>query len=77
MTWDLINLIWPGCWEVMGRNHAGAMVNGPLGDTFDILLQNAPQRVLNSYPCLILSGDILGLPLKWRVTRTTSIRAAH
>ena len=30
----------------MGRNEAGAMVNGPLGDTFDILLQNAPQKVL-------------------------------
>ena len=58
MTWELINLIWPGGWEVMGRNEAGAMVNGPLGDTFDILLQNAPQKVLNSYPCLILSGDI-------------------
>jgi hypothetical protein len=58
MTWELINLIWPGGWEVMGRNEAGALVNGPLGDTFDILLQNAPQRVLNSYPCLILSGDI-------------------
>ena len=42
----------------MGRNEAGAMLNGPLGDAFDILLQNAPQKVLNSYPCLILSGDI-------------------
>ena len=58
MTWELINLIWPGGWEVMGRKEAGSMVNGPLGDTFDILLQNAPQKVLNSYPCLILSGDI-------------------
>lgn len=58
MTWDLINLIWPGGWEVMGKDETGTMVNGPFGDTFDILLQNAPQKVLNSYPCLILSGDI-------------------
>ena len=58
MTWDLINLLWPGGWEVMGRNEAGTMVNGPFGDLFDILLQNAPQRVLDSYPCLLLSGDI-------------------
>ncbi|MBM3882499.1 MAG: DUF4350 domain-containing protein [Verrucomicrobia bacterium] len=58
MTWDLIHLIWPGGWEVMGKNEAGTMVNGPFGDTFDILLQNAPQKVLDSYPCLILSGDI-------------------
>jgi hypothetical protein len=58
MTWDLINLIWPGGWEVMGQDETGTMVNGPFGDTFDILIQNAPQKVLNSYPCLILSGDI-------------------
>lgn len=58
MTWDLINLIWPGGWEVMGQNEVGTMVNGPFGDIFDILLQNAPQKVLDSYPCLILSGDI-------------------
>lgn len=58
MTWDLVNLIWPGGWEVMGRNEVGTMVNGPFGDVFDVLLQNAPERVLDSYPCLILSGDI-------------------
>jgi len=58
MTWDLVERIWPGGWEVMGRNEAGTLVNGPYGDTFDILLQNATQEVLNSYPCLILSGDV-------------------
>ncbi len=58
MTWELINLIWPGGWEVMGKHEAGTLVNGPYGDTFDMLLQNAPQKVLNSYPCLILSGDL-------------------
>jgi len=58
MTWDLIDLIWPGGWEVMDKSEVGTLVNGPLGDTFDILLQNAPQAVLNSYPCLLLSGEI-------------------
>ncbi len=33
------------------------MVNGPYGDTCDVLLQNASQEVLDSYPCLILSGN--------------------
>ena len=59
MTWDLVNLFWPGGWEVMGKQEVGAMVNGPYGDTCDVLLQNAPQDVLDSYPCVILSGDIL------------------
>ena len=58
MTWDLVNLIWPGGWQVMGKNEVGTMVNGPVGDTVDILLQNASQRVLNSYPCLVMSGDV-------------------
>lgn len=58
MTWDLINLIWPGGWEVMGKEEVGTLVNGPYGDTVDVLLQNASQEVLNSYPCLILSGEI-------------------
>lgn len=58
MTWELVNLIWPGGWEVMGKNETGTMVNGPYGDTFDVLLQNASPKVLNSYPCLILSGDM-------------------
>lgn len=58
MTWDLIDLIWPGGWEVMGKNEVGAMVSTPFGDSFDVLLQNAPQKVLNSYPGLVLSGDV-------------------
>jgi hypothetical protein len=58
MTWELVDLIWPGGWEVMGKDEAGTLVNTPYGDTVDVLLQNAPQAVLNSYPCLILSGDV-------------------
>jgi hypothetical protein len=51
-------VIWPGGWEVMGKNEVGTMVNGPFGDMFDVLLQNAPQEILNSYPYLVLSGNI-------------------
>lgn len=58
MTWKLIDLLWPGSWEVMGREEEGTLVSGPFGDTFDILLQNAPLEVLELYPCLILSGDL-------------------
>lgn len=58
MTWELINLVWPGGWEVMGKNEVGTLVSTPFGDSFDIVLQNAPQKVLNSYPSLILSGDV-------------------
>ena len=58
MTWNLINMIWPGGWEVQGHNEIGTMVNGPYGDNYDILLQNAPEELLKTYPCLILSGAI-------------------
>lgn len=58
MTWELLDLFFPGGWETMGRQEEGALVNGPYGDTCDVLLQNASQEVLNSYPVLILSGDI-------------------
>lgn len=58
MTWKLLDLFFPGGWETMGRQEEGTLVNGPYGDTCDVLLQNASQEVLNSYPVLILSGDI-------------------
>jgi len=58
MTWDLIDMIWPGGWEVMGKSELGTMVNGPYGDLFDVMLQNAPQDVLNSYPVLVLTGSL-------------------
>lgn len=58
MTWELLDLFFPGGWEVMGRKEEGTLVNGPYGDTCDVLLQNAPAGVLGSYPALILSGDI-------------------
>ncbi len=57
MTEKLFDLFFPGGWGTeLDETHY--LVNGPYGDTCDALLQNASQEVLNSYPCLILSGDI-------------------
>lgn len=59
MTWSLMDMIWPGGWVVEDtRDETGTMINSPYGDSFDVLLQNASQEVLNSYPALVLSGDI-------------------
>lgn len=56
MTWRLLDGFFPKGWEV--SNETGCIANGPLGDTCDVLLQNAPQKVLDSYPVLVLSGDV-------------------
>lgn len=58
MTYTLFDMFFPGSWITMGASESTYQVNGPYGDTCDVLLQNAPQDVLNSYPALILSGDI-------------------
>ena len=59
MTHTLVDMIWPGTWAVeRNGNETGALSNGPYGDSFDFLLQNASQEVLNTYPAIILSGDI-------------------
>ncbi len=57
MTVDLIDKFFPNGWK-RSRDESTYLVNGPYGDTCDTLLQNASQEVLNSYPCLILTGDI-------------------
>lgn len=59
MTHTLVDMIWPQTWAVESNgNETGALSNGPYGDSFDFLLQNASQEVLNTYPAIILSGDI-------------------
>lgn len=59
MTWNLMNMIWPGGWVVQDTSdETDTLINSPYGDSFDVLLQNASQEVLNSYPALVLSGDI-------------------
>ncbi len=57
MAFDLIDMFFPKAWEQL-RDESTYLVNGPYGDTCDTLLQNASQEVLDSYPCLILTGDI-------------------
>ncbi len=57
MTFNLVDMFFPGGWT-QNLDETTYMVNGPYGDTCDTLLQNASQEVLNSYPCLILTGDI-------------------
>ena len=57
MTEQLLNLFFPGSFHTIGQDESTYMVNGPYGDTCDVLLQNASQEVLDSYPCLILSGN--------------------
>ncbi len=61
MTWALIDSFFPKAWT-RDWNETTYQVNGPYGDTCDTLLQNASQEVLNSYPCLILTGDIVFTP---------------
>lgn len=63
MTRRLIDLWYPGSIFSSysgnaANNESTFQVNNPYGDTADFLLQTASQKVLNSYPCLILSGDI-------------------
>lgn len=58
MTQDLIQLLWPGGYPVDTDSDEAQLVTNPYGETFDFLLQNAEQTVLNSYPALILSGQI-------------------
>ena len=64
MTWDLFGMYYPGGGLFGGYMAPGMpteetyQVNTPYGDTCDVLLQNASQRLLNSYPVLLLSGDM-------------------
>lgn len=34
------------------------LANSPYGESCDVILQNSSQKVLDSYPCLIMSGDL-------------------
>ncbi|MBQ8684402.1 MAG: leucine-rich repeat domain-containing protein, partial [Clostridia bacterium] len=64
MTWDLFEMYYPGGGLFGGYMSSGIpgeekyQVNTPYGDTCDVLLQNASATVLNSYPVLLLSGDM-------------------
>lgn len=57
-TWELLDKFFPDSWKAWNREELGTLTNSPYGDSCDILLQNASQEVLNSYPVIILSGDL-------------------
>lgn len=58
MTYELIDKFFPGSWKTIGNDESTYQVNGPYGDTCDVLLQNASAEVIGSYPCIILSGNL-------------------
>lgn len=59
MTKNLIEMIWP---ETFNLNLLGgewrALDNNDLGDNFDFFLQNVDSKLLNTYPFVILSGNL-------------------
>ncbi len=64
MTVSLFDMFYPNSWadkryfgSYDGKTETIQQVATPYGDSFDVLTQNAPQRVLNNYPVIILSGD--------------------
>ena len=60
MNMDIMQMFFPG---TNGNTDADAnetkfLVNSPYGESCDVILQNASQKALDSYPCLIMSGDL-------------------
>ena len=58
MLWQIVDIFFPGGWEVQGRREEGCLINTRYGDGIDVLLQDAPQDVLDRYPVLLPAGDI-------------------
>lgn len=58
MTQRLLSIFYPG-WNEYTKLAKNQLMDTPFGDTVDVILQNASEEVINSYPCLILSGDIV------------------
>jgi hypothetical protein len=60
MTYHLAELLWGDLvWMAEEtQSEIGTLLHPRYGDRFDFLLQNAAQNVLDSYPVLLLSGDI-------------------
>lgn len=59
MTDKLINMLWPDGIERKGKTEDGLLINNGYGDIFDVLLQNAEANILENYPCIIFSGNIV------------------
>lgn len=63
MTWSLVDMLWPDGWSggwhgVAANNEVNGYINSPYGDYYDVFLQNVSGELLDTYPCVILSGDI-------------------
>lgn len=56
---DIWEMFFPNSVVVQGRgNEQGYLVHSPLGDTVDVLLTNASEEVLSSYPVLLIAGEL-------------------
>lgn len=58
MNANITQLFFPDTNNVLDGLESHFLANSPYGDTCDVILQNSSQKVLNSYPCLIMSGDL-------------------
>ncbi|MBQ8683455.1 MAG: hypothetical protein IJ518_02925 [Clostridia bacterium] len=62
MYMKLFGMLYPEAGDIAGKgSYAGEQyyqVNTPYGDTHDVIMHNASQKVLNSYPVLVMAGDI-------------------
>ena len=61
-TKNLYQTIWPQSfsvgWSLPGANESQYMVPSPFGDSFDVLLENAPASLFSSYRAIIATGDL-------------------
>lgn len=57
MSWTLENMFFPGCWDI--SQEKTALTSSPFGDTCDVLLQDANQTCLATYPILVPTGSII------------------
>lgn len=56
---DIWEVFFPQSVVVQGRgNEQGYLVHSPVGDTLDVLLTNASDDVLASYPVLLIAGEL-------------------
>ena len=54
----VLEIFYPDAFGGERTDETECMRNNPYGDTADVITHNASSAVLNSYPCLILAGDL-------------------
>ncbi len=56
---DVWDILFPDSIDVMTKpDETGYLVASPFGDIIDVLLTNAPDAILASYPVLVLAGEL-------------------